>query len=41
MLEAFPIDFRSDVVAVAHKGEASIAQVAKDSVSPRRVFNGS
>ena len=30
MLKAFPIEFRNDVVAVARKGEASIAQVAKD-----------
>jgi transposase len=28
--KAFPIEFRNDVVAVARKGEASIAQVAKD-----------
>lgn len=27
---AFPIEFRNDVVAVARKGEASIAQVAKN-----------
>jgi transposase len=27
---AFPIEFRNDVVAVARKGEASIAQVARD-----------
>jgi transposase len=26
----FPIEFRNDVVAVARRGEASIAQVAKD-----------
>ena len=30
MPRAFPIEFRNDVVAVARKGEASIAQVAKD-----------
>jgi transposase len=30
MPKAFPIEFRNDVVAVARKGEASIAQVAKD-----------
>ena len=28
--KAFPREFRDDVVAVARKGEASIAQVAKD-----------
>jgi transposase len=28
--KAFPPEFRRDVVAVARKGEASIAQVAKD-----------
>ena len=28
--KAFPIEFRNDVVAVARKGEASIAQVPKD-----------
>lgn len=27
---AFPIEFRRDVVAVARKGEASLAQIAKD-----------
>jgi len=27
---AFPLEFRRDVVAVARKGEAPIAQVAKD-----------
>ena len=30
MPKAFPIEFRNDVVAVARKGEASIAQGAKD-----------
>lgn len=30
MPKQFPIEFRNDVVAVARKGEASIAQVAKD-----------
>jgi transposase len=30
MLKAFPLEFRRDVVAVARKGGASIAQVAKD-----------
>lgn len=30
MPKAFPIEFRNDVVAVARKGETSIAQVAKD-----------
>jgi len=30
MPKAFPIEFRNDVVAVARKGEAFIAQVAKD-----------
>jgi transposase len=30
MPRAFPIEFRRDVVAVARKGEAPIAQVAKD-----------
>lgn len=30
MPDAFPIEFRNDAVAVARKGEASIAQVAKD-----------
>ena len=30
MPKAFPREFRDDVVAVARKGEASIAQVAKD-----------
>src|SRR6185503_4170193 len=30
MPKAFPIEFRNDVVAVARKGEASIAQVARD-----------
>ena len=28
--QAFPEEFRRDVIAVARKGEASIAQVAKD-----------
>ena len=28
--KAFPIEFRNDVVAVARKGEAPIAQIAKD-----------
>jgi transposase len=28
--KAFPIEFRRDVVAVARKGEASLAQIAKD-----------
>jgi transposase len=30
MPKAFPKEFRNDVVAVARKGESSIAQVAKD-----------
>ena len=30
MPKAFPKEFRNDVVAVARKGEAPIAQVAKD-----------
>ena len=30
MPKAFPVEFRRDVVAVARKGEASIAQVARD-----------
>ena len=30
MPKAFPAEFRRDVVAVARKGEASIAQIAKD-----------
>jgi transposase len=30
MPKAFPREFRDDVVAVARKGETSIAQVAKD-----------
>jgi transposase len=30
MPKAFPREFRNDVVAVARKGEASIAQVAND-----------
>lgn len=30
MPRAFPLEFRRDVVAVARKGEAPIAQVAKD-----------
>jgi transposase-like protein len=30
MPEAFPLEFRADMVAVARKGKASIAQVAKD-----------
>jgi transposase len=30
MPKAFPLEFRRDVVAVARKGEAPIAQVAKD-----------
>lgn len=30
MPKAFPREFRDDVVAVARKGDASIAQVAKD-----------
>ena len=30
MPRAFPIEFRNDVVAVARKGEASVARVAKD-----------
>jgi transposase len=28
--KAFPTEFRRDVVAVARKGEASLAQIAKD-----------
>lgn len=30
MPKAFPIEFRRDVVAVARRGEASLAQIAKD-----------
>ena len=30
MPEAFPPEFRRDVVAVARKGDASIAEIAKD-----------
>lgn len=30
MPKPFPIEFRNDVVAVARKGESSIAQIAKD-----------
>ena len=30
MPKAFPLEFRRDVVAVARKGEAPIAQIAKD-----------
>jgi transposase len=30
MPKAFPLEFRRDVVAVARKGDSSIAQVAKD-----------
>ncbi len=30
MPKPFPIEFRNDVVAVARRGEAPIAQVAKD-----------
>jgi transposase len=30
MPKAFPVEFRRDVVAVARKGEASIAQIARD-----------
>ena len=30
MPKAFPIEFRRDVVAVARKNEAPIAQIAKD-----------
>jgi transposase len=30
MPKAFPKEFRADVVAVARKGEAPIAQIAKD-----------
>ena len=30
MPKAFPPEFRRDVIAVARKGEASIAQVARD-----------
>jgi transposase len=30
MPKAYPVEFRRDVVAVARKGEASIAQIAKD-----------
>jgi transposase len=28
--KAFPPEFRRDVVAVAHKGDAPLAQIAKD-----------
>ena len=37
MPKAFPIEFRRDVVAVARKGEAPLAQIAKDFRSPSRV----
>src|SRR5579871_4980071 len=30
MPKAFPLEFRRDVVAVARKGEAPLAQIAKD-----------
>ena len=30
MPNAFPLEFRRDVVAVARKGESTLAQVAKD-----------
>jgi len=30
MPKVFPMEFRRDVVAVAHKGEAPLSQVAKD-----------
>jgi transposase len=30
MPKAFPLEFRQDVVAVARKGQAPLAQVAKD-----------
>ena len=30
MPKAFPVEFRRDVVAVARKGESSLAQIAKD-----------
>ena len=30
MPEAFPVEFRNDVVAVARKGEAPLTQIAKD-----------
>lgn len=30
MPKAFPIEFRRDVVAVARKGQAPLAQIAKD-----------
>ena len=30
MPKAFPLEFRRDVVAVARKGEAPVAQIAKD-----------
>lgn len=30
MPKAFPIEFRRDVVAVARRGEAPIARIAKD-----------
>ena len=30
MPKPFPVEFRRDVIAVARKGEASIAQVARD-----------
>jgi len=29
MPKAFPVEFRRDVVAVAHKGEAPLSQIAK------------
>ena len=30
MPKAFPVEFRRDVVAVARKGQAPVAQIAKD-----------
>jgi transposase-like protein len=35
--EAFPREFREDVIRVYKDSDASVAQVAKDSASRRRV----
>jgi transposase len=40
MPKAFLVEFGNDVVAVVRNGEASIAQVARTSVSRSRVCNG-
>jgi transposase len=38
MPKAFPLDFRREVVAVTHRGEAPIAPIAKDFGMLRIVF---